>query len=165
MQPIFVDIRNELDRVHQETKVLKQAWTRFVSERESVFADPVLHWMAISAIGSGIEKVYSGIERILKMVASDIDSSVPRDEAWHKTLLQRMASDLPGIRPPVIRKETLAKLDGLRSFRHRVRYSYIADLDESRLLSIAEDTFKALPEFEKDLTEFRNQLDPQHESG
>lgn len=155
MHPIFVDIQNELKRVRQEAEFLRLAVERFCSERENLFADPVMHWVGLSAIGSGIEKVYSGIERVMRLLAAEIDGNVPSGETWHQTLLSRMVSELPGVRPATISAATLAKLDELRSFRHRERNSYLIDLKEARVIEIAQSVPEALVSFGADLANFQ----------
>ena len=75
------------------------------------------------------------------------DGHVPRDEAWHATLLPRMGSPLPGVRGAVPAPETLSRLDALRAFRHRERKSYAAHLDPVRVLAVAGEVAGAVAAF------------------
>ncbi len=158
MHPIFADIAIELAQIEREAAMVAGAAALYRSD-DGMRAEPLRRWIAVNAIGSGLEKVYSGAERILKMIAATVDGGVPNDESWHRTLLQRMAVPLPGVRPAVLRAGTLGALDALRSFRHRERNSYVADLDPDRVLIVADGLGAALAGLESDLEAFRTAMD------
>ena len=71
------------------------------------------------------------------------------------TLLQRMAEELPGVRPPVLSKDSLQILDRLRAFRHRERDSYAQDLDPVRALEVADLVLPAVGRVEADVARLR----------
>ncbi|MBP2291825.1 hypothetical protein [Azospirillum rugosum] len=158
MHPIFADLDLEWRRVDEEGALLAEAVRRFRDD-PAMRSDRVIRWLAVSGIASGVEKAYSGVERMLKMIASTIDGSVPKDEAWHRTLLVRMGVALPAVRPPVLSGGTLSAFDRLRAFRHRERNSYVGDLDEERLLEVADTVPGALAAFRADLDSFRRALE------
>jgi hypothetical protein len=158
VQPIFIDLDIEWQRVRDEADLLAQAVQRYRND-PAMRADRIGRWMGVSAIASGVEKVYSGTERMMKLIASGIDGAVPNDEAWHRTLLLRMGVSLPDVRPPVLSATTVTCLDRLRSFRHRERNSYAADLDEERVLAVADTLPDALAVFRADLDAFRHAMD------
>lgn len=153
MHPVCVDLKAGLDWVRQEANNLEALRARLSSEQDGRFADPVLHWMAIRALGFGIEKVYGGMEHMLKRIAADIDGGVPRHEAWQSTLLRRMASNVPGARLAVIGEDTLDRLNEVLGFLQEDAFC-AADLDASRLMSVAGETVEALSAFERDVTVF-----------
>lgn len=99
--------------------------------------DPVERWLYVSALGSGIEKVYGGIEKALVRIARSIDGDVPEGADWHITLLRRMSRPGPTGRPSVLAPETRRQLDQLRAFRHRERNSYADDLRADLVLGMA----------------------------
>ena len=77
-----------------------------------------------AALGAFVHSFYNGVENILKRLAQEIDRSVPTGEGWHRALLRRMAAEVPGIRPPVLRRETVEALEPYLGFRHFFRHSY-----------------------------------------
>lgn len=158
MHPIFVDLDLEWQRVDDEGQLLAAAVQRYRGDA-GMRADRVGRWMGVGAIASGIEKVYSGTERMMKLVASSIDGAVPKDESWHRTLLMRMGVPLPDLRPAFLSAPTVTSLDRLRTFRHRERNSYVGDLDEERVLAIADAVPGALAALRADLDAFRQAID------
>ncbi|NPV78740.1 MAG: hypothetical protein HPY52_00490 [Firmicutes bacterium] len=90
----------------------------------------------LRAVGSVLHDFYMAAENIFKMIARDIDRSIPADPEWHFSLLKQMSLDLPTHRPPVLRKDTMEKLNEFRSFRHVFRnvYGFVLSADRLRLL-------------------------------
>jgi hypothetical protein len=158
MHPLATDLRPDLEALAREAAMLATAVARFGGAATG--ADEALRWLAVRGIASGVEKVYSGIERVLRRIAAEVDGHVPRDEAWHATLLRRMGSPLPGVRDAVLGPGTLSKLDGLRAFRHRERHSYASDLDPARVLTMAGEAIAAVTAFTADIERFVASLDP-----
>ncbi|MDQ3702189.1 MAG: antitoxin, partial [Chloroflexota bacterium] len=76
---------------------------------------------------------YSGVERLLELIARHVDQAVPGGDAWHRELLYQMAREVPGVRPAVFGAERAAALDDLRRFRHVVRHLYAIHLDRQRM--------------------------------
>ena len=67
------------------------------------------------------------------MVATDIDGGRPSGAEWHAELIRQMALDLGTTRPPIITRETAARLDDYRRFRHLIRNIYATNLDPARV--------------------------------
>ena len=90
----------------------------------------------IDAIAFNIHSFYTGLERIFQKIASGIDESMPAGSNWHHELLLQMASEIPGVRPPVISEETKNILEDYLGFRHIVRniYSYKINPDKIEVL-------------------------------
>ena len=62
-------------------------------------ADAAWRWLTVQGLASAIEKVYTGCERVMAMIATDIDGArVDHGEGWHASLLTRMAHPFPGVR-------------------------------------------------------------------
>ena len=155
MHPLAADLRTDLEAVAREAAMVATALSRL--GEAGTGHDEALRWLAVGGIASGIEKTCGGIERALRRVAAEVDGHVPRDEAWHATLLLRMGSPLPGVRGGVPAPETLSRLDMLRAFRHRERKSYAADLDPVRVLAVAGEVAGA---FAADLGRFTTRSTP-----
>lgn len=97
--------------------------------------DEIFIWEAIAA---AIEDLYTGLGRILQVIAEMVDEVTPAGSAWHRDLLEQVAVALPGRRPEVITKASFAYLDDLRRFRHRIRNLYFNQLDVSMVRAHAE---------------------------
>ncbi|TVR64874.1 MAG: hypothetical protein EA426_00295, partial [Spirochaetaceae bacterium] len=52
--------------------------------------------------GSILHDFYSGMERIFRRIAEELNGGVPNSEQWHRDLLDEMTWEFEGIRPPVI---------------------------------------------------------------
>ena len=136
MHPIFGDIWEDLESAQGEAAMVEQARARGVSIIASDH-DPLERWLYVSALASGIEKIYGGIEKALVRIARSIDGDVPEGADWHVTLLRRMSRPGPTGRPSVLAPDTRRQLDQLRAFRHRERNSYADDLRVDLVLGIA----------------------------
>jgi hypothetical protein len=91
MRGIFVDIENELTDIGNEVDMLFGGVAIF--QRNSADADPAWSWLAIQGLASGVEKIYTGCERIMAMIAGDVDGArAEHSEGWHISLLKRMAT-------------------------------------------------------------------------
>jgi hypothetical protein len=158
MHPIFVDLRQDLAEAAREADILDLARERVANALAS--ADQVEQWIMVKALASGIEKVYSGMERMLMRIVRTLDRHVPDGPDWHADLLRRLSVDVPGRRPAVISEETRRRLDDLRAFRHRERNTYVRDLDPARVLEIAGSVTPALRAVGEDIAHLHRQLDP-----
>ena len=61
---------------------------------------------------------YVGVEHILEEIARGFDGSAPTGPRWHQDLPIQMSAEIPGLRPPVLTRETRLALDEYRGFRH-----------------------------------------------
>jgi hypothetical protein len=80
-----------------------------------------------------LQSFYTAVEQLFTRIAENINGAIPESETWHKDLLRHMTYEIPGIRPPVLRKETHDLLDEFRAFRHRVRKLYTYQLNPDRV--------------------------------
>jgi hypothetical protein len=137
VHPIFVDIRAALRDAEEEAGLLERARQRF-ADAVVQSQDPVERWTYVVALASGVARVYSGLERVLTMIAHELDHHVPQDRDWHSLLLRRMTMEIPDRRPAVISNDTYRRLNELRAFRYRVRNSYGGGLDPTLVVANAE---------------------------
>jgi hypothetical protein len=77
----------------------------------------------IAAVASVLHSFYNGLENIFRVVAKNIDESVPSGAQSHQALLTQI-SQRTGNRSEVISRESAKKLKGYLSFRHFYRHSY-----------------------------------------
>lgn len=89
-------------------------------------------------VGSSLHDYYTALENIFRIVAAKIDKSIPQGAEWHRELLEQMALEIPGLRPPVITPTTAALLEPYRGFRHVFRNVYGFNLSFSRVKELLE---------------------------
>jgi hypothetical protein len=127
MSPIFAELGAALDKAALEADRARQAARRLARTRR----DTLGRWIHVTAVASGIEHAYSGMEQAFKIVATEIDGAVPAGEDWHARLCALMFTPVPGCRPAVLPAALRPELDELRAFRHRVRNLYGSELIEA----------------------------------
>jgi hypothetical protein len=90
-------------------------------------------------IGSLLHDFYSGVERIFKRIAVELNGGVPKTETWHRDLLVEMSWDMPEMRRAVITERTMKRLLPYLRFRHVFRNLYGFELESSRVQELEED--------------------------
>ena len=124
MSPLFAEIDAVLGKAAAEAGRARRASVRRPRGR----ADALDEWIRLTAVASGLEHVYSGMEKAFKIIAAEIDGAVPTGEDWHARLCALMFTPVPGRRPAVLPGKLRPDLDDLRAFRHRVRNFYGSEL-------------------------------------
>lgn len=79
-----------------------------------------------------LASIYTCTETMFLRVSQFFENSL-RKERWHRDLLEKMSLDVPGVRPHVLRDETVAGLAELLSFRHFKRYYFEFHYEWARL--------------------------------
>ena len=126
MSPLFAEVAAALDKAAEAGRAKRAA-----SRLPRAQADSLGHWIHLTAIASGIEHSYSGMEQAFKIIAAEIDGAVPTAQDWRPRLCALMFTPIPGRRPAVLPGTLRADLDDLRAFRHRVRNLYGSELIDS----------------------------------
>ena len=108
----------------------------------------------LDGVALNLHAFYSAIEKIFEDIARTIEVSVPSGPDWHRDLLIQMSAEIPGTRPPVIRRETRLTLDEFRGFRHVVRNIYTFNLHPDRVLILTGRAHGCLLSLQDDLKKF-----------
>ena len=124
-------IRSELENI--ETVVSRVRRAIGATEEDAMNSD--LYW---DAIALNLHDFYTGLERVLRYIAAEVDGHLPAGGEWHRELLRQMATPLPRIRPAVFSKATIQHLDEYLRFRHVVRHIYASEFDPQRIEPLAE---------------------------
>jgi hypothetical protein len=115
----------DLDRVVQRAQ---RAWTQTqMTSEEQLYLD---------SVALNLHGFYSGLERLLELIARHVDRSLPAGETWHRDLLQQMAHDLLDVRPAVVDEDSALALDEFRRFRHLVRNVYTMNLVPDKMAGL-----------------------------
>ena len=126
------------ERIRSELENLEEVVSRVCRAVEATAGDSVdsdLYW---DAIALNLHDFYTGLERVLRYIATEVDGHVPVGAEWHQELLRQMATPLPRIRPAVFSNATIKRLDEYLRFRHVVRHVYAFEFDPQRITPLAE---------------------------
>ncbi len=80
-----------------------------------------------------LHNLYNALEDLFKLVAFHFENQLQDPSKWHIEMLQRMAQEIPGIRPALITHDAFVLLNSLRSFRHFFRHAYNTPIDYAQL--------------------------------
>lgn len=108
---------------------------------------------------SVLHDFYQGVERIFEKIARNVDTKIPKGEFWHSQLLRQMAKDFGEMRPAVVSKELVIRLEDYLKFRHLFRNVYGLHLQWDRLQPLIESFESVFKEFSGSIKEFLNFLD------
>ena len=100
-----------------------------------------------------LHSFYTEIEKILKLIALDLDRSIPATESWHRDLLCQITA-ATGTRPPVITAGLVTRLAELLAFRHLFRGASIALMRWNKLSPLMEKVNAVHDEVVKQLPQF-----------
>jgi hypothetical protein len=108
----------------------------------------------LRAIGSIFHDFYTAVENMFKIVAKNIDGSVPSGSEWHLELLEQMSVAIQGERPAFISVNTKLLLNEFRGFRHIFRNIYGFNLMPERIERLLEIFPETVDELKKDVEKF-----------
>jgi hypothetical protein len=115
----------ELDRARA---LNERAWRRIESG-----ADDALDW---GALGYTLHSAYGIIENYCLRISKHFENNLDKG-SWHKALIERMAIEVPGVRPALLREPGLKRsLLEIMKFRHRFRNLYGEELDPGKTAEI-----------------------------
>ncbi len=107
--------------------------------------------------GYYLHQWYCTAENLLLRIASHFGNEI-RETEWHKSLLERLKLNVPGLRPPVLSQESFENLQALRGFRHVFRHAYDYVLQWDLMQPNVELLPKAHEVFTKDVDRFLEYL-------
>jgi hypothetical protein len=107
-------------------------------------ADASVGVIETAAACAMLHSFYTGIEKILKLIARDWDGHLPSSESWHKELLNQMSQASPK-RPAVLSQGLVEVLGEFLAFRHLFRGASILLMRWDKLYPLiakVDDTYK-----------------------
>ena len=145
------------NRIKKEIKFelneLESLFSLYKDELINLEREPNL--VELTAMASVLHSFYSGVEKILLVVAKKIDKNVPYDINWHKSLLFQMANENEK-RKAVISDEMKDILLKYLAFRHFYRHSYSSRLQWDKIESPFKKIRKTWEQFESEICDFLN---------
>ena len=121
------------ERIRGESEDLDRLVGRVVKGWQLVQKGGDPDGMYLDSVALNLHGFYSGLESLFRLVARNIDGSLPDGGDWHKVLLEQVTREKADTRPAVIDVVHVPKLDELRCFRHLVRNVYTFNLIPERI--------------------------------
>jgi uncharacterized protein YukE len=143
-------IRRDLKDLDQVVSRAQEIWEQYAISGDDRFLD---------GVALNLHSFYTGIERILEMIAQISDEYKPSGANWHRELLLQLASEVPGIRPAVISDSLLKALDNYRGFRHVVRNIYTFRLEAEQISPLVVQLADTYKHCQQELSQFAEFLE------
>ena len=147
-------IEKELSELDKILNKINRGWKKVENTEEELFID---------SVALNLHDYYACLERIFKLIASEIDESIPRGDSWPEELLKQMETEIKNTRPPVLKTKTTNQLDEYRGFRHVVRNVYTFNLSRERIEPLVQNLPKLNQKLREDVESFLNFLEEQAE--
>lgn len=90
----------------------------------------------LEACGFELNRLYNVLEKAFERVCVAFENHFEKRGDYHERLLERIALDIPGVRPPFLPTGEKRSIRELKSFRHLFRHAYDIDLREDRLAEL-----------------------------
>ena len=147
-------IRIELNKINQAIQQLEIFMGQLNDSLNLIYQEALVNSLALNLHG-----IYTGIERIFEVIATEVDLSLPTGNKWHRDLLNQMAVNIPDVRKEVINEESRTILDELRRFRHVIRSAYSFQLDKQKVLIVVNDFLSYHHQLIQEIQSFCDYLD------
>ena len=92
----------------------------------------------LEACGYELNRLYNVLEKAFERIADAFENHFDKRGDYHERLIQRLALDIPGVRPAFFRVQERAAIRELKSFRHIFRHAYDLQLRADRLRELVE---------------------------
>jgi hypothetical protein len=104
-----------------------------------------------------IVNLYGIIENYCLRIAKYFENDVDKLN-WHRDLIKRLALEIDGIRPALLRSKDVPLIDELRAFRHVFRHIYQSELDVEKIKLVDSRVPRALNVFKTAHDRFSDNL-------
>ncbi len=108
----------------------------------------------VDAAALNLHDLYAGLERLFRLVAMQLDGTLPAGSEWDVDLLRQMGLPLKGVRAAVLSPESVRSLDEYLRFRHVVRNIYSFELDPGQVLPLVDRAGPVFARVRDELLEF-----------
>ena len=109
-------------------------------------------------LGSILHDFYTGVERIFRRIAEELEGGPPNGGSWHRELLDDMSLEIDEIRPAVISEALRTQLDQYLGFRHVFRNVYGFHLDGAKLTALINGLDAVFSDFQRAIQTFNEFL-------
>lgn len=147
------------ERLRTELVELERVVEQATGAIDRAAQDPQDKEYFIAAAAFELHGFYTGVERLLELIATEVDGGQPSGRRWHRDLLTQMSLAVPGLRPAVLSSDTVAALSHYLDFRHVVRNVYTFSLRAERVVELVQGVRPAFDLTQHDLLAFAAFLD------
>ena len=141
MDSLFEEISIEKEYIKETLRLLEEALNR-----------PEKSAIELSAIGSFLHHIYTGMENILKRIIRFKNINIPDSTSSHKDLLS------VAVGQKIISQELSDQLDTYRGFRHFFVHAYGVQLETDKLNPLVEELPTVWNRFEQEIQTFLKRL-------
>jgi len=145
-------ILDELNELRTIVKHAQEGWNKFGVSSDDFY---------LGSVALDLHSFYNGLEKIFKLIALDIDKSMPQDSEWHKALLDQMVIEISATRPALISKQTHNILGEFLAFRHLIRNIYTHNIIPSKMQHLIENLPQTFEQIHLELSAFAEFLEKQ----
>ncbi len=124
--------------VRDDLRVMREA----LAAAQDRFRQP--HPAGLEAAAHHLQRFYNAFEQTGLRLAQAFENHIGDASGWHSTILQRLALEIPGVRPALLPPELKAPLNELRGFRHVVVHAYDLVLDPARVGARIDDARRVM---------------------
>jgi len=149
-------MKHDYERLKQDI-VFEESQLDILIEKIERLSKEELTETKIAAIATYLMNFYNGIENIIKRWAKEYCKKMPKEEAWHKELLQLSYSCNKG-KIAIFDKEVVDRLYSYLLFRHFFIHGYGFKLDWEKMRSLAENARALWNDIKKQLAEFMDKI-------
>ncbi len=149
-------IREECDHLERVMARAQKAWERAQHTGDDLYLD---------SAALNLHGFYSGVERLLQLIATTVDGSLPQGANWHQLLLLQMTEEVPHVRPAVISARTFTLLEEFRGFRHVARNIYTFQFNPERLEKLVQKLPETFASTRDELLAFADFLEESNKRG
>ena len=147
------------ERLRSELVILEQVVGRIEDAFSRAIQQPDDQDFFLASAALDLHGFYTGVERLLELIAVQVDESPPSGRHWHRDLLSQMSLELPTVRPAVLATETSAAIVDYLEFRHVVRNVYTFNLRPERVKELVRGLRPAFDLTQQDLLAFAEILE------
>jgi len=149
-------ISNELNELERVIQRAREGWHRSQQSSDDLYLD---------SVALNLHNFSGGLERLFELIATVVDGALPQGANWHQILLERMAGEVPGMRPAVISEKTRESLYEYRGFRHVVRHVYTFQFDVSKMKRLVENAPTVFRQVRSELLAFTSFIEQRVQEG
>lgn len=145
------DIRREIENLTRRVHSMHELRAQLRSPEPTEFD--------VRAAGSLLHDFYTGLAKMFQRIALKVDQDLPAGSDWHLQLLQRMATRIDGVRPPILSDDEMRHLEEYLRFRHLFRNLYGFELRWELIEPLVEDMGVRFEEIRSQLEDFMASFD------
>jgi hypothetical protein len=126
---LIEDLRVAMDHVQGQYDSNRTMSGR-IERRGAVAREPIDP--DVIALAYTIHNLYNAVENYFLRIAKFFENHL-EPATWHRDLVNRMAIEIEGLRPPLLSRASLPDFHELRAFRHVFRSLYDTPLDPEKV--------------------------------